>query len=263
MSTGGELADPYTTYSIEISSSASKKSMGSGFLLQASNSVYVVTARHVLFHDIGANNWQLNCNEIKVDAFWPEGTNESRVEVIIDLNTVIKAGDLRFSTNHDIAMVRIEQSDNPTNKAFGVTTLPGVQIPSATKSLRLVPVEQVEKSYDASLVGEEIYIFGYPSSIGFGGYPQFDQTHPLMRKGIIAGLNPPRRTIIIDCPVYYGNSGGPVVMRKHEGPINRFIVVGIVIEFIPFQGKANVLDKLNTGYSVVESSETILSMVWR
>jgi hypothetical protein len=56
------------------------------------------------------------------------------------------------------------------------------------------------------LISNDVYIFGYPSSVGHSG--QLDHTRPLLRKGIVAGKNEAKNTIILDCPVHQGNSGG-------------------------------------------------------
>ncbi len=68
-----------------------------------------------------------------------------------------------------------------------------------------------------ALVSNDIFLYGYPSSLGLKQSPQFDYNKPLLRKGIIASVNKTQGTIILDCPVYYGNSGGPVVQVINKG----------------------------------------------
>jgi len=41
----------------------------------------------------------------------------------------------------------------------------------------------------------------------------------------------------LDCPVYKGNSGGPVVASVHSGLETKFRLIGIVSEFVPFEEK--------------------------
>jgi hypothetical protein len=270
MSQGGQLPTLYSSYSVQISSEQPNEPVGSGFLLQASNSVYLVTARHVLFQPTGPNVWKLKRNTIGVSAFSnPSPTNELHVLLRVDLDMLLVQNEVRYSTNRDIALVRLEQC-SPENKAV-VKSMPGVEIRTVVKMLTPTPEDLLTTALDASLVGADVFLFGYPSSIGIPGNPQIDSTHPLLRKGIIAGLNPSRGTMIVDCPVYQGNSGGPVVMRQQIS-MNQwhFRVVGIAVEWIPFldvweSKRFNYANQAisNSGYSVVEPAEAILSLVWR
>jgi len=134
------------------------------------------------------------------------------------------------------------------------------------------PENQLTTTIDASMVGADVFLFGYPNSIGIPNHPQIDRTHPLVKKGIIAGINPSKKTIILDCPVYHGNSGGPVMLRQQVSLTTwEFPVIGIAVEYIPslavWENKSiqttNQVVLINTGYSVVESSESILSLVWQ
>jgi hypothetical protein len=91
----------------------------------------------------------------------------------------------------------------------------------------------------------------------------------LLRKGIIAGKNPSRRTIILDCPSYYGNSGGPVVQAERLGlGKTEFKIIGIVSQFVPFKETwVNVTHKMshweisNSGYTVVMPIDLVLDLI--
>jgi hypothetical protein len=138
-------------------------------------------------------------------------------------------------------------------------------------SVQPVPERLLVKKLDVSFVGGDIFLFGFPASIGVAGAPQIDSALPLMRKGIIAGINPSRGTIVLDCPIYQGNSGGPVVMRRQKNLITwEFYVVGIAVEWVPFQDvweskrfRYSNQTLSNSGYSVMETCESILNMVWQ
>ena len=96
---------------------------------------------------------------------------------------------------------------------------------------------------------------GYPRSIGLEYSPQFDYDQPLLRNGIVAGTYPERGTIILDGPVYYGNSGGPVVDVVLVTPsVAKVSLIGVITEFIPFENKHYRMDDKNSisnsGYSV-------------
>ena len=114
-------------------------------------------------------------------------------------------------------------------------------------------------------------MFGYPTSLTGGIRAIFNPSEPLLRKGIVAGINLGKRTIIIDCPSYFGNSGGPVVQIDHPAlNVTRFQIIGLVSGFVPFQEewenktlKYSHVIKSNSGYTVVEPSDSALELVWK
>jgi hypothetical protein len=125
------------------------------------------------------------------------------------------------------------------------------------------------KKYDEILPSNEVFIFGYPTSLGISAKHQIDVTRPLLRKGIIAGKNEQNKTLILDCPVYYGNSGGPCVEVEEIDPgARKFNLIGVVSEFVPFEKKwINIRQGLvnteieNSGYSIVEPMDAVLELV--
>ncbi len=271
---GAALPQSVNAYSVQIYVSESGKragALGSGFILQASNSVYLVTARHVLFEKQGTNGWQLKFPLIEVGGFDCHlVTNDVEVLFDLNLNALRMKGDVRHSENQDIALVRFGAS-NPTDKRIYNTDNGSVDWKSPSRSLNLTPAELLVKDLGASSIGLDIYLFGYPSSVGFPDSPQIDYSHPLMRKGIMAGLNPKKRTIILDCPIYQGNSGGPVLMKEQTSMNTwQFRIIGIAVEWIPFSDvweskRFRFRNEIvsNSGYSVAETSEMILEMVWQ
>jgi len=118
-------------------------------------------------------------------------------------------------------------------------------------------------------LGDDAYVFGYPSSIGLRASPRFDYSKPLLRKGLIAGIYSEQATIIIDAPVYFGNSGGPVLEVEQAGFTElKFNIIGVVTEVIPFvetwenkqYGYQNH-NLSNSGYCVVEPIDFILELL--
>jgi len=100
----------------------------SGFLLQASNSVYIVTARHVLFNTVICSNglcftnvpfiatnscttnyFLISTNAI-FSAYYPDqpAGQETR-EMDVDLQTLLDRGEVRYSKIHDVAIVWIPE----------------------------------------------------------------------------------------------------------------------------------------------------------
>ena len=114
-----------------------------------------------------------------------------------------------------------------------------------------------------------MYVFGYPTSLGIKEIPQIDPLRPLLRFGIIAGTNPARKSIILDCPSYPGNSGGPVLEVEEVDLVNRrFRVIGVVSQFVPFAetwvNKTHHYQNLtisNSGYTVAVSMDPVLDLI--
>ena len=125
------------------------------------------------------------------------------------------------------------------------------------------------KRFDEVLTANTVYVFGYPTSLGMKEIPQIDPLRPLLRSGIIGGTNPSRKTIILDCPAYPGNSGGPVLEVEHVDLLNqRFRVIGVVSQFVPFaETWVNVTHKYqnltvsNSGYAVAVSMDPVLELI--
>jgi hypothetical protein len=256
------LPEPYTVYAISISVGPSQ---GSGFILQASNSVYLVTARHVLFNaNQSPTNWPMWGTVATCTGHLPDS---SSTVMTLDLATLTQSGDVRYSPNHDVALVRFEQC-NPTNSGL-VSLLSGVSFQTKQTTFMQTPSSLCDR-FDDTVVGTDILIFGFPSSIGIAQMPQIDFDLPLLRKGIVAGKNLNRRVYVLDCPSYQGNSGGPVIGKEINGNITRFPVLGVVTEMVPYSeswqnsrlGYVNQ-NISNSGYSIAEPMDTVLEMVWK
>ena len=125
------------------------------------------------------------------------------------------------------------------------------------------------KKFENVLTANTIYVFGYPTSLGIKELPQIDPLRPLLRLGIVAGTNPAHKTIILDCPSYPGNSGGPVLEVDQVDLVNRrFHVIGVVSQFVPFaETWVNVTHKYqnltisNSGYTVAVSMDPVLELI--
>jgi S1-C subfamily serine protease len=107
-------------------------------------------------------------------------------------------------------------------------------------------------------------MFGYPS-VGLTGSSQIDGTRPLVRGGIVAGLNAALKTIIIDAPVNHGNSGGPVVQLSRT---NKLRIIGVATQFVPVPedvladpSSRPLLALGNSGYGVVASADAIIDLI--
>jgi hypothetical protein len=119
--------------------------------------------------------------------------------------------------------------------------------------------------FDQVLSGNDVMLFGYPSSLALQALQQLDPTRPLLRKGIIAGVNPEKKSIILDCPVYFGNSGGPVLEMDRDGFQIQLRIIGVVNQFVPFIQQAGsqtfeMQFASNSGYSIITPMDFVLEL---
>ena len=259
----------YSAVLIEIGSYS-----GTGFLLRSTNDyVYLVTAKHVLYNLQTTNTtpplWDGN---LKLTTYlW-----ESKAPDVFTINLAVLNAmhEVRYDPNHDIAVVRLTP-EPATNNYIYYWPRPILSLSQTTNGVMVVVLIPQTKKYDQVVSGTDVYLYGYPRSLYFPQHEQFDPNLPLMRKGTIAGKNPKRGTIILDCPVYHGNSGGPVVAKETVNvTTTTYSVIGIATEFVPsFEsleirqvGNTNSLAlnyPLNSGYSIVEPIDPILKLLWK
>lgn len=231
-------------------------SSGSGFLLGINDVQFLITARHVLYDD----SYKLRNDRCRLIC-------QTRVEANKDTKIfATEFNDLNVfhSTHDDIAIIDIGRKNSDElhlTKGTRVEQENELNTTGLYKSNTLT----IEEAYE----GNDVYVFGYPTSIGLKRLPQYDFSKPLIRKGIISGINKENETIIIDCPVYHGNSGGPVLIAEMIAGGNiEYKVIGIVSQLIPYEEKwYNKQSKLvntyhyNSGYSVVISMNRIFKLL--
>jgi hypothetical protein len=81
-------------------------------------------------------------------------------------------------------------------------------------------------------------------------------------KALIAGQDAQKHSIIIDGPVYRGNSGGPVFEIELDGPQHHFWLIGILTEFIPLAERTDDFGiQFNSGYSVAKPMDFVLELI--
>lgn len=244
--------------------------LSSGFYLNSGTSMYLVTAKHVMFdpqtgHMHGGPMTLLS---------YPRDPRESGTNVIVvDLAALSQAGEIKGHPTADVAVVRIGDLVKSAPDDKGAVTqlvrfLPGVTFRTAAPSGLLGVGTDTIKKYEEVLVANEVLLFGYPTSLGIQGSPQLDPVRPLLRRGIVAGLNPNGKSIIIDCPSYPGNSGGPVVEADRSTFSANFNVIGVVSQFVPFEEKSisfpityQNVNISNSGYTIVTPMDFVLELV--
>lgn len=245
-------------------------SQGSGIFLRDSKLVYFITARHNLFSMELKNNkidtlYLLKSKKGKF-IFYPHNiVTDDQAIINIDLLGSYDDGLIKFDKNQDIAIIfigSITSNDTITNVTY-------TKHIAKNKSTWLhLWSTNATREYAITNIGAETYLFGYPGSIGLKKSPQFDYERPLLRKGIIAGKYEKRKTIILDSPVYFGNSGGPV-FELYKIKFTTYIsLIGITTQYIPYieewknnnNGAVNT-QTMNSGYSIVTSIEYALELM--
>lgn len=230
---------------------------GTGFFAADSEFVYLITSKHVLFKipELLLKSETARCLKYSIT-----DSAEGRFTFELNLKGLLEQGNLKYHDLQDMASInfgkrikengktRIDISENITTKETSKVSLIGTDFSSF-------------KKFKDVLIANEVIIFGFPRSIGIQQIPQLDYEKPLLRKGIVAGINHTQKTIIIDCPAYPGNSGGPVIEIDRVNAFQvKFKVIGIISEYVPFiEKRTNLIS--NSGYSVVVPIETVFEIV--
>ncbi|MBF0216938.1 MAG: trypsin-like peptidase domain-containing protein [Candidatus Omnitrophica bacterium] len=240
-------------------------STASGFYFNyEAKDLFFVTAKHVLFRK--DETGVLKAKSARLLSYPLPVTLTEPVSITLDLELLNRNGLISVDPEKDVAVIRLTNGEKimqTVDLVDGVVKDKGFQ-----GSLGSAGMETVKK-FDDILPSNEVFIFGYPTSLGISAKKQLDVTKPLLRKGIIAGKNERNKTLILDCPVYYGNSGGPCVEVEEIDPGSRkFNLIGVVSEFVPFEKKwINIRQGLvnteieNSGYSIVEPMDAVLDLV--
>ena len=246
---------------------------GSGVFITDSLNQYFVTARHNLFSQefIDRNS--------KIDTiykflpksgqfiFYPHNIVKDEQSIItIDLKGTFNENFIKFDRNQDIAVILIGRNHFANDTLLLTEYTKFIQ---KNKSTYVHAIQtNIVRKYSEINIGADIYLFGYPGSIGLQQKPQFDYLRPLLRKGIIAGKFEKNKTIIIDSPSYFGNSGGPVfeIIKNSNG---EFVAIfGLITEYIPYieqwenknNGAINI-QTMNSGYSIVTPIDYALQLI--
>lgn len=240
----------------------SSQQSASGFYLGTTSALYLVTTTHALFAKPAYED--LQSSRATLLGYSGSAEKAGKIVLDVDLDTLLASGRIRRHSDHDVLVMQIG-----TIGASGWTKLlPGVELvekePPA-KFLRAAISDLTQ--YDSVRAGDEIFVFGYPVSIGLKASPQIDYDAPLLNKGVLSGKNDAKRTLIIAAAVYGGNSGGPVAEVYRDGNGTRRRIIGIVTEYICYKERrpASGTDPedryWNSGYSVVEPSDFIVELI--
>ncbi|HVT16758.1 MAG TPA: serine protease [Thermoanaerobaculia bacterium] len=233
---------------------------GSGFFLNTTGATYLVTSKHLL---LTGDPPKLRSNSVTVLSFGRDLNDSGRNRFVLDLVALKTAGVVYWHATRDVVLIKLGTIQEGKLRPFDGVTM----IAKASSGILGASIANLKKLSDV-LVANDVYVFGYPRSLGLADLPQLDPDRPLLRKGIIAGINPALQSIVIDCPVYPGNSGGPVLEVHAVGLDREFRIIGLVSEFVPFvetwteitHGWTNHTIS-NSGYSIVVPADFILQVI--
>lgn len=251
-----------TSNQIDIGSLAvlvqSGNGSGSGFYLTDSSKDYMcfVTASHVL---VNPQNNQLYSDSIFLISYKKKSQRDNRDSFRISLISAYRLGMFRYNIQKDVAVLKIA-----TIKDRAIIYQPFVtKITLSNTYLNPFEVHLTKRISELETMSD-IFTVGYPKSLSLN--INFDYNRPLVRKGIIAGIDLQKDKIIADLPVYQGNSGGVVFQTILFNP-NAY-VIGIVSQFVPFEenwinqayGYFNT-NVYNSGYAVIVPIDDILNEI--
>lgn len=237
---------------------------GSGFFLNLQTAMFLVTARHVLFKE-GTDD--LLASEADLRSYAKDPNDKGKNIFQLDLLTLQQGGNIKRHETQDIAIIRIGVSIQG-NDVRSVHTLDGVVIKETAPSGILAVGASTIKRFAEVLTANNVFIFGFPTSIGLKAISQIDYLRPLLRAGVVAGTNEQAQTIILDCPAYGGNSGGPVLEVEEEGLEKKFRIIGVVSQFVPVAETwrnmthgYNNTNISNSGYAIAIPMDFVLDLI--
>ena len=243
---------------------------GSGFYLETKDAVYLVTAKHVLFDP---KTEQLVSDSLELLSYSIDPSEMGSNRVSVDLKLLQANGGIKPHPSEDVVVVKLFiptiVNGNPMlvegRRTFSAQQ--GVLIRATTKKgLQNVGLDAVA-TFDKVQTGNDVIVFGYPNSLALQQLHQLDPNRPLLRKGMVAGTNQERRSIILDCPVYFGNCGGPVLeIDKTDAFRTDWRIIGVVSQYVPFiqtAGSQTVGMQImsNSGYSIATPMDFVLELI--
>jgi hypothetical protein len=241
-------------------------SLGSGFYLNTDDAVYFVTARHVLLVGLlpDPTTHNLPSTDLELLSYSKDLPNPSRIVLEANLSVLSASGNVKIHPSQDVMVIKIGTiSPNPANPSGrSIAFSPGIIMKESGGTGLLGAALSNVLTFDKVLVGNDVILYGYPVSLGIRENPQFDSTRPLLRKGLVAGQDFLKKSIILDCPSYRGNSGGPVFQIEPDGFTFKYELIGVVTEFIPLSERSDdFIFSLNSGYSVAKPMDFVLELI--
>ena len=252
-----ELPNDYNA-SVVLLNLDNGENYGSGIFYRDSIGIYLITAKHVL-HPLGKDNGIKG--HIKITAYCKNNKEIDSLKketMLVDLEDSYKKYLIKIHSTKDIAVIKIGKIDTVSKRyiTYFTTNFQWFK-QSEYSSLLTVNISNIGYFKDVKAT-RDVYVFGYPKTIGLEKKPQYDFEAPLIQKGIISAKDKERHNFILNCSVFGGNSGGPVFQVSKLG--NEISLIGLVTEYIPYINVDNALE-YNSGYSVAVPIEHALELI--
>lgn len=238
---------------------------GSGFYLNTDQGVYLVTAKHVIAATLpDPNTQQVMVPDARIELLsYSKDQPSQRIILALKVFDVLRSGALQVHPSQDVAVVKIATVVALATDKKEIHLIPGITANEWAESGILGAGKSIVKRFDDVLVGNDAILYGYPVSLALKqNVPLFDPYHPLIRRGLIAGLDAPQHSIIIDGSVFPGNSGGPVIEVDHNAFQTHFYLIGVLTNFIPrIESTDDFYFQQNSGYSVARPMDFVLDLI--
>ncbi|MFZ2150308.1 MAG: trypsin-like peptidase domain-containing protein [Minisyncoccia bacterium] len=237
--------------------------MGSGVFFLSDKSFYFATAKHVLYNEKGLLNYSI----ISL-TYYGKNTDLAN-EMELNLLNLEKEHLILVHKSADVVIIKIGKDEKAPQSKEGHMDFSSTAIQMKIENGSMVCVVGT-KQFKEVMIANDIFLLGYPSSLKSNG--EIDVLRPLLRKGIVAGKNKLKKTIIIDSPVYQGNSGGPVFEKENTDSGFEIRLIGLVTQMVPFleitettslhyQYKYKNISWENSGYAVVVPVDFIFELI--
>ena len=201
--------------------STDKTKSGSGFIFNTGQNIYLLTAKHVLI----GNSGSLISDEIYFYSYPRNASKENYIEYKVNLRESFNQKKARFGNSFDIIAIQIGIVQKNLIRYYAF--IHKTDKPNLINNFSL---NDCVLTLDSINAGEEIFMIGYPKSLEITQHSNFDFNRPLLRSGVISGKDYEHNTVLIDCPSYGGNSGGPVLLKKN----NQIKMIGLVSSYVPY-----------------------------
>jgi Trypsin-like peptidase domain len=259
---------PTSFQSLPVLISGDTGSAGSGFFLTIEESLYLVTARHVILD----NACEPTAKKLRLSFWlWNKGIVGGRTEYALNLDEAMSKNDLFCGQDSDVAAVRVANIKSVESDIRPIELLNGFAPLIQAEGQIFNYSKTATKPFNEVAVGNEAFTIGYPLSLSAKPDSQLDVSRPLLRRGLVAAKYEDRHHIVLDCPVYKGNSGGPVIEIYRCGDHcykNHFKIIGVVSSFVPlvqtwsddYFGLTRT-ELFNSGYSIITPLDTVFKLI--
>lgn len=235
-------------------------SVGTGFFINYKGKAYLVSAGHN-FIDSVENKYEF-CIAI---AYTSDIRKNKTWRLAINILESIANNHFFENVVEDVAVIYIGDIDGLNIK------IPNeVKVIEAQDEMLISVKETAIREIEDVIISADVFVLGYPVSIGLEDMPQIDFEKPLVKKGSVAGINFDKKTIILDCEIYKGNSGSPVIQGVQIDLLNtEYKLIGVIVEYVAIsqrQDAENIIETgkepyVNSGYSIAVAMNVVLDLI--